>query len=346
MPLPAKPAKQFIPKNGKQKSQTQTGVSPPTVQVQVRPSQGQHKRNEATHRKGATRGNQKIKEVTESIARTEEELRGDRDALRESIRQGEELAGKLDAATKEVAELRSVVEAEEKRLDDRDSEIVEQCLEKARQGYRWSPMDKTATDWTYGSILALGFSIFMIMFIYRESNLSDVGLGIILYFSFGFICILMSFGVSKKLYRFRYEYHFVRMVDRGTNKDLRDDVHSQGELKHKPMLAEFNFVDNHIRKQYEKQGITSNYEWSRTLIVSLELLSQVMTGDAASLRLSSDDSWKKIYARAASMQSINLNRYESLGVTNIVQDTCIVAHALCMMQQERRNILPFPRPLP
>lgn len=133
--------------------------------------------------------------------------------------------------------------------------------------------------------------------------------------------------------RYRYEFQdWYRPFQHLPHPDLRDDCHAQGEMKHEDALyATFKFTDTLL-------GVT------RTLHVSFELLSQISTSDCISLRLNSEDAWKRIYMRASTLQSVNISRYLGAIGINVVQDTAILCHALYMREMELRAALPFPIP--
>lgn len=177
--------------------------------------------------------------------------------------------------------------------------------------------------WAFAAICAMAAAVMVNWYGYWYPSLP------IWLLSFGFFYALF---LCKKTKDRRYHYRFLQWI-RIDHRDLRGDTNSQGELKHTAKYCTFEFTDK-VRLK------------TRTLYVSYELLAQITNARNASLRLNSEDAWKRIYSDATAFQSVNVARYFAACGINYVQDTAIVAHALYLQQAERRKCLPFPKPAP
>nr|QDH90160.1 MAG: hypothetical protein H3RhizoLitter151145_000002 [Riboviria sp.] len=156
--------------------------------------------------------------------------------------------------------------------------------------------------------------------------------------------------------RKRYSYRFFSWLDPVLehSKDLRADTSSLTEMRHSAKYARFIFRDYgfnpllHSMQAFINlvRGKTTKGDWKSSieLIVSVELLAQITTPECMSLVATEEIAWQKIYAKARTLQSVNINRYLSASGVNVVQDTCLLAHALYLQQWESRLIVPFPRP--
>jgi len=107
-------------------------------------------------------------------------------------------------------------------------------------------------------------------------------------------------------------------LDQREFPDLRPDVLSFGELKHKdPLLARVVIVRN-WRRFYDR--------YSKTQLVSLELLAQLMTPKTAPLDSDPATVWKRMNFSAASFHSVNVDRYSVLDRDYVVQNTVKMAY--------------------
>lgn len=112
--------------------------------------------------------------------------------------------------------------------------------------------------------------------------------------------------------------------------DGRPDLQSLSEIKHKdPGLANVVFNDGYN---------------SIDLVVSLELLSQVLSQPCFSLNASHADTVVRINQTLRNLHTVNINRFHSLDGDFVVQHTSKLAEFVTASERFRLSKLDFPAP--
>jgi hypothetical protein len=156
----------------------------------------------------------------------------------------------------------------------------------------------------------------------------------------------------------RYRFTFVAWLDETlqNHADLRADTSSLADLKHNAKYAFVRFRDSvsisfwervkrlvRRSRQVNTRVPLDNEEF---LTVSVELLSQITTAECMSLVCDYETAWQKIYSKARTLQTVNINRYMFSSKRHVVQDTCLLALAMYVEMHEKKSRMPFPKPAP
>jgi hypothetical protein len=277
-------------------------------------------------------------------------LESAKDALEQSSVDRErnvDLSRHNEALEKQLAELKEA-QAKQAHLDEvRYTTFIEKL----------SKIDISHTDiWIYSDYYWLIIHVFVVFM---------VTCMVFIYHSKWFImpvvilAFLLLFHVVVYFPRFgkRYRYKFLSWMsdDYQLHADLRADTCSLADLKHNAQYAVFTFEDRQcwsLRQRLRALfscipgDVRPVEEHSQKLYVSVELLAQLTTAECMSLVANRDTAWQKTYAKAKTLQTVNVNRYMfALGMP-VVQHTATLAEAMYVEMHEKLHNVPFPRPAP
>lgn len=156
---------------------------------------------------------------------------------------------------------------------------------------------------------------------------------------------------------FENVYEFTHFSD-DLHPDMRNDVMSISELKHRAMYAWVKYTslksaENEFTIKKLLNGSLSLWGFlfgrmdkisSIELKISMEMLAQLATADVFTPGLDQATVAARIIQKAKSIGTVNINRYEALYGNNIVQDTIRVCYGLYMQDRELKADLPFYSP--
>lgn len=127
--------------------------------------------------------------------------------------------------------------------------------------------------------------------------------------------------------------------------DRRADHIAVGKLIHNDPLYALLELDQPKPNAWWKGPLLTREQINLT--VSLELLAQLCVSNNLALNSNSDLTWERLQRVAASVHSVNLDRYLPIHGKLCVQDTMNTAYAMYQQMILRQSRLPFPRtPLP
>jgi hypothetical protein len=157
---------------------------------------------------------------------------------------------------------------------------------------------------------------------------------------------VVSWIPCKKFFRTYYRlYHkvkFRRLVASDgfiPSRDMRAEAIALGKLKYNdPILAEFKYSMHEKRKCIQ---FDSSY-----IISSLEVVGQI--AHAANIRqgMTDHEIFQRLQRSAETLNAVNIDRYDFLGVENVVVNSVIVAYAFYknIKYRLKRSRFPFPSP--
>jgi hypothetical protein len=116
----------------------------------------------------------------------------------------------------------------------------------------------------------------------------------------------------------------------GDDRDMRPESMSQQDLKH--MDAQYAVVDMAVQV---RGGLTRLYKKDQ-LLVSFELMSQIMAADTLCVEVTEDEMYSRLLHRARTCHTVNINRFLSLSSgIDVVENTCRLAFGLWADRQSK-----------
>jgi hypothetical protein len=321
---------------GGQKPQSQDGTQKGTVLGSSAPTSG---RQSSGQKKRELRQNKVWKQkkrdaVTSSLYSEIEKLKGENDGLRESAQE------KADAAALKEAE---DFEKEEKRVRDALIQLPEFTWHERvpESRYLWVLYILVAIIYLCIFVAApnVFFSLlkipgtFLCFWLFGEQEAFDCGLTMIIVGYPWLIFAFLRWAISHLPWSI--VRHRITVLKRYTmtDHDFRADTLSLGKLKHEDAL-------------YCDARYQSNISWwtlsDITMVVSLEMFSQITTAANVRLNMGEGDVYKRLRTCAESTQSVNINRYWTLKGRSIVQDTILLAYGYFMQRNSQCSDFPFP----
>lgn len=116
----------------------------------------------------------------------------------------------------------------------------------------------------------------------------------------------------------------------GDTRDVRSESMSQQDLKH--MDAQYAVVEMAVQV---RGGLTRLYKKDQ-LLVSFELMSQIMAADTLCVEVTEDEMYSRLLHRARTCHTVNINRFLSLSSgIDVVENTCRLAFGLWADRQSK-----------